>query len=66
MLNLHSKLNSLLTFFYFKLFICPLNVSGLRHEFIAELTTPQVRHLHFATFENSIFVQKRILVKLLG
>ena len=53
-LNLHSKQISLLGFFYFELFICPLDVKrpkyfgdstleplpGLRHELIVELTAP--------------------------
>ena len=39
---------------------------GLRHEPIVELAAPQDLHLHFTTFENSIFVQRRALVKLLG
>ena len=38
----------------------------LCHEPVAELTAPQDTHLHFTTFKNSIFVQKGILVKLLG
>ena len=36
------------------------------HEPVAELTAPQDTHLHFTTFKNSIFVQKGILLKLLG
>ena len=35
-----------------------------RHELVAELTVPRDLHVHFTTFENSIFVQKRTLVKL--
>ena len=31
-----------------------------------DLAAPQNPHLHFTTFENSIFVQKWTLVKLLG
>ena len=39
---------------------------GLHHEPVAELTAPRDPHLHFTTFENCIFVQKRTLVELLG
>ena len=35
------------------------------HEPVVELSAPRAPHLHFTTFENSIFVQKRTLVKLL-
>ena len=38
----------------------------LFHERIAEITAPQNPHLHFATFKNSVFVQKWKLVKLVG
>ena len=38
----------------------------LRHEPVAGLNAPLDPHLHFTTFENSIFDQKRTLVKLLG
>ena len=38
----------------------------LRHEPVAELTASLDPHLHFTTFENSIFDQKRTLVKLRG
>ena len=40
--------------------------TGRRRELVAELTAPREFHVHFATFENSIFVQKRTLLKLLG
>ena len=40
--------------------------TGHRRKLVAELTAPREFHVHFATFENSIFVQKRTLVKLLG
>ena len=40
--------------------------TGRRRKLVAELTAPHEFHVHFATFENSIFVQKRTLVKLLG
>ena len=70
---------SLQSFFYSKLFICPPDEKntkmfqgfypkappGLCHRPIAELTAPQDAHLHFITFQNSIFVQKGTLVKLL-
>ena len=39
---------------------------GRRHELVEELTAPQDPHVHFTTFERSIFVQKRTLVKLLA
>ena len=39
---------------------------GCRHELVVELTAPRDPHVHFTTFENSIFVQKRTLVKLFG
>ena len=37
---------------------------GRRHEPVAELPAPRDPDVHFTTFENSIFVQKRTLVKL--
>ena len=37
-----------------------------RHEPVAEFAAPRDHHRHFTTFEKSIFVQKRPLVKLLG
>ena len=37
----------------------------LSHKPVAKLAAPQDSHLHFTTFENSIFVQKQALVKLL-
>ena len=36
---------------------------GLRYEPVAELTAPRDPTLNFTTFENSIFIQKRTLVK---
>ena len=48
--------------------MCPLDLkslTGRRHELVAELTAPRDPHVHFTTFENSIFVQKQTLVKLL-
>ena len=70
-----------LSFFYFKLFICPSDAkknnffsgdhppeppSGLCHESVLKLRAFWDPHVHFATFEKSIFVQKRTLVKPLG
>ena len=37
-----------------------------RHELVAELTAPRDPQVHYITFKNLIFVQKRTLVKLLG
>ena len=39
---------------------------GSRHELVAEFTAPRDPQVHFTTFENSMFVQKRTLVKLFG
>ena len=39
---------------------------GRHHELVVELTKPRDPHVYFTTFENSIFVQNRTLVKLLG
>ena len=38
----------------------------LRYESVAELTAPGEPQLRFTKFKNSILVQKRTLVKLLG
>ena len=58
---------------YSKLFMCPLDVKRPKcFRDFTPLNPPQdaamnsLRSLHFATFENSIFVQKQTLVKLLG
>ena len=37
---------------------------GRRHESVAELSAPQDHYVYFTIFENSIFIQKRTLVKL--
>ena len=39
---------------------------GRRYELVEELAAPRDPQVHFTTFESSIFVQKRTLVKLLG
>ena len=39
---------------------------GSRHELVAELAAPRDPQVHFTTFENSMFFQKRTLVKLFG
>ena len=44
--------------------LLPQPPPGFSHEPASELAVPQ--DLHFATFENSISVQKRTLVKPLG
>ena len=43
----------------------PESPPRLCHEPVAELAAPHDTRLHFATFKNSIFVQKGTLVKLL-
>ena len=79
-LNWHSKLISSLGFIYFKLFICHPDVKrltffrgftphpsqGLPHEPVAKPTAPRDLRLHFKIFGNTIFAQKRTLIKLLG
>ena len=37
-----------------------------RYVLVAELAVPRDPHLHFTTFENSVFVQKRTFEKLPG
>ena len=48
--------------------VCPYEPSpGRRHELVAELTASCDPHVHyFRTFENSIFIQKRALKKLVA
>ena len=41
-------------------------MSGLHHETVAEVTAPWDPNFHFTEFNNSIFVQKRTSMKLLG
>ena len=46
--------------------LLPQPPPGFSHEPASELAVPRDPQLHFATFENSISVQKRTLGKLLG
>ena len=71
-LNFHSKKNSLIVFFYFKLFIFPQYIKRPKcfrdfnplespprvcQELAVKIKAPWDLHLHFITFENSIYVQ---------
>ena len=76
-LNLHSRQIGLQGFFYFKLFICPVDIkrpkllrdlltepsSGFRHEPVVELIALRDPKLGFTTFENSLSVQKMDITK---
>ena len=75
--ELAFRIINLQIFFYFKLFMCSLDVKRSKYfkafippnphrELAAELTAPQDPHVRFTTFESSIFVQKRTLERLLG
>ena len=79
-LNLDSKQNSLLGFFYSKLFVIQIQKCQNLSEALppethqgfntnpsrTSITAPRDPHLHFTAFQNSICVKKRTLVKLLG
>ena len=65
----NKKLNLLIEFsnwIFTKFYILVLNLNSKYIFFYFKLTTPRDPYLHFTTFENSVFVQKRTLIKLLG